>query len=95
MQLDLRVGQTLQQLLVEADMSDFISGGRPKGSKRNLNFQGATWHQFLVFLVFMWFLRLQQVLDVSKFLWVLFYILHVMLLTRLLGPHIIFVAKMQ
>jgi hypothetical protein len=24
----------------------FFSGGRPEGSKRNLNFQGATWHQF-------------------------------------------------
>jgi len=24
----------------------FVSGGRPEASKRNLNFQGATWHQF-------------------------------------------------
>jgi hypothetical protein len=24
----------------------FFSGGRPEASKRNLNFQGATWHQF-------------------------------------------------
>ncbi len=23
-----------------------FSGGRPEGSKRNLNFQGATWHHF-------------------------------------------------
>jgi hypothetical protein len=27
-----------------SDIVHFISGGRPEGSKRNLNFQGATWH---------------------------------------------------
>jgi hypothetical protein len=25
---------------------EVFSGGRPEASKRNLNFQGATWHQF-------------------------------------------------
>jgi hypothetical protein len=72
MQLDLRVGQMLQQLMVEVDMSDFI----------NISCV------HVVSMTTTSFGCVQVSMGVI-------YILQVMLLTRLLIPHIIFVARMQ
>jgi hypothetical protein len=38
------------RLIFGNKLFSFFSGGRPEASKRNLNFQGATWHQFFIVL---------------------------------------------
>jgi hypothetical protein len=38
------LGMTTKNLFPTEFLQTFVSGGRPEGSKRNLNFQSATWH---------------------------------------------------